>query len=650
MIPDRHAGVDGANGHAIVEIVVHDGGRTLVVETAGLEAHAPVGKQVGIVVQLVAEGDLGLQLLERVGRRRDRAAHLAGVDLPAADWIKHERHQIFGAAAFDVITQGQTHGELLHRLPVKRAEGGIDIGTEAIVEQLAGRVGRAGRVVERRRHALAQIGAQTDAGFTIDVEVIEANRPVDRTIQRGGIADFRRNVLLLAGLQLGAVTRGRAVGTISGSGARIEDERCRAGADERRRIQRIARQLQGGGGALGGHGLAGRAGARESVAREIGGCAIGRQRLIDIGIQHPAGDLARAEIMLHSGRGFKGGLLVGRADVAVITEWVAVHIFIEGRVHRREVGQVETGVEVDRGAGQLGIAALHVERGGLAQLGDDATIDAVIFLIVDNLGIAQEFVAPETIGGLIIGRQHEADGIRQRAGDIAKGLTGGEFAIISAERAFKHVARLDRGHHDGASRRVAAIDGALRALQHFHLAQRALHLIELRRVGFQNAVNHQRHARFSVAGAVETADVDLGVAGFRRTRNDGHAGRELQDFLAAEGAGGGQRFGSDHRHAGRHVDQPFAVAAGRHQNLAGPVVCGNSLLGHGRRGGQNQARNAKQKPGQTRRQQSASGRQRAASHQIRAGTRRQRPHAIGLRLAVNLRHVTSLPPVVTSVS
>ena len=196
-------------------------------------------------------------------------------------------------------------------------------------------------------------------------------------------------------------------------------------------VERIAGQLRRRGKAFVADGNAGRGRAGEGVAREIGRGAIGGQALLDVAVQRPGGQLHGVEFMVDLARKFEGFHVVGRADVRIVTELVVVDILVEGRVHAGEIGQVEAGVEVDRRARQLGIAALEIEGRVVAGLGDDAAVEAVIFLVIDGLGIAEEFVAPEAIGGAIIGRQHKADIVADRAGDIGAGFAGGEFAIAA---------------------------------------------------------------------------------------------------------------------------------------------------------------------------------------------------------------------------
>ena len=270
--------------------------------------------------------------------------------------------------------------------------------------------------------------------------------------------------------------------------------------------------------------------------------------------------------------------VVGRANVRIVTERMVVDVFEEGRVHAGEIGQVEAGVEVDRRARQLGIAALEIESRGVTRLGNDAAVDAVIFLIIHHLGIAEELVAPKAIGGAIIGRQHKADVGTDRPGDIGGRFAGGEFAIACLDGAFEHIAGLDRRHHDCAGSGVAAVERALWTFEHLDLAHRALVLVQLGCIGLQNAVYDQRHRAFGIAGAIEAADVDLGVAGFGRTGHDGHPGGELQEVLGADDAGACQRFGRQDVDSRRHVDQPFAVTPCRYEDFAFISDCSSSGL------------------------------------------------------------------------
>jgi hypothetical protein len=112
--------------------------------------------------------------------------------------------------------------------------------------------------------------------------------------------------------------------------------------------------------------------------------------------------------------------------------------------------------------------------------------------------------------------------------------------------------------------------------------QRALRLVELGGVGFQDTVDDQGDRAFRVARAVHAANVDLGVARLGRAGDDGDAGGELDEILGLDRAGALQGIGGEHRDRGRHVLQPLVLAAGGDDDAA--VVTGRDTgLGDGLR-------------------------------------------------------------------
>ena len=97
-----------------------------------------------------------------------------------------------------------------------------------------------------------------------------------------------------------------------------------------------------------------------------------------------------------------------------------------------------------------------------------------------------------SVGGAVVARQHEARTFAERPGDVGGGFDRVFLRIGYFGRALERVAGLERGQYQRARRGVAAIQCALRALEDFDLAQRALDLVQLRGVGFEDAIDHQR--------------------------------------------------------------------------------------------------------------------------------------------------------------
>ena len=234
---------------------------------------------------------------------------------------------------------------------------------------------------------------------------------------------------------------------------------------------------------------------------------------------------------------------------------------------------------------EFGITQLYVELGVLARLDDQAAINVVGFLVIHGLAVAEEDVAEETVAVLEAAAQHQADVLAQRGRDIGRGIPAVLVGIGDLRPAFGHVLGLQRLQHDRAGRGVAAIKRALRTLQDFDLAQRALDLVELGGVGLEDPVNHQRDRAFRIARAVDAADVDLGIAGFGRAGDDRHAGGELGEIVGVLGASVFQRGGRKHRDRGRDILQPLILAAGSDDDglfLIGTV--GSAILRESRGG------------------------------------------------------------------
>ena len=459
-----------------------------------------------------------------------------------------------------VVTQGQAGAELAGGLPVDRAEPGIDVGLELVGQQQRGGIGRRGRVVELLDHALPGVGAKADAHGAIDVEVIAAELPRKRAVGGRRQPHFEARVLLVADLVLDAVASRRAVRAEGRSGGRREDERYRHRADRAGLVDREALERGGGGEAAVDRQLPRRVGCAD-IAREIGRGAIGHQVLLDVRIKPPRGQLHRAEIVIDLGRNVEAGLVVGGAHVAVEVERVGVDVFVERRVHAREVGQRERRVERQRGAVEFRIARLDVQLRGAVHAEHQPPVDRPGAVIVDHLAVVQEDVLVEPVAGVRRARKHEPGAFAERAGQVRRHPDRALLSIRCLDRAGQRFGGLERLDHDRAGGGVAAVDRALGSFEDFDLAQRALVLVELRGVGLENAVDHQRNRAFGIARAVHAANVDLGVAGLRCAGHDGDAGGERHEVLGLGGAGAFERGGGQHRDRGGHILQPLVLPA-----------------------------------------------------------------------------------------
>jgi len=252
-------------------------------------------------------------------------------------------------------------------------------------------------------------------------------------------------------------------------------------------------------------------------------------------------------------------LIVGRANILVITERMVVHILVEGGVERGKGGQVERGVEVDRRARQLCIARLEVKFRRRAYGKHQSSIKAKILLIVDGLRI-EEDVAIEAVGLAVIGGHDEADIGRYRSGEIGRGFERIVRTVTDPGTAGENLSRIERGNDDRASGGIATVYRALRTLEHLDLAQGALVLIELRSVGLEDSIDHQSDRAFCVARAVDAADVDLGITRFRRSGDDRHARGQLNELVGRLDARNVERLGRQHGDRRRDVEQSFILS------------------------------------------------------------------------------------------
>ena len=414
------------------------------------------------------------------------------------------------------------------------------------------------------------------------MEVVAAKLPAERAVAGRRQAHFAAEVGLGAQLVLDAIASGRAVGAEGRAGGRREDEGHRDRTDCARGIDRIAGIGRGRGEALGHRRLGGRVG-RTDVAGKVGGGAIGNQVLLDVRVERPGGQLHLLEFVLDLDRGVEAGLVVGRSDVVVEPERVLVHVLIKGRVDAGKIGQRKSRVERQRGAVEFGIANLGIDLGGAVHPQHHPAIERPAAVVIDHGRIVEEDVAVEPVRPVIHRRDDIARAIAQRPGHVPGGRPAVVLAIGGLDPAGQVIGRLQGLDHDRAGRSVAAIDRALRTLEDFDLAQCALILIELGRVGLENAVDYQRDRAFGIARAVHAADVDLGVARLGRAGDDSDAGRQLGEVLGAGGAGALDRRGGDHGHRGRGILQPFRLAA-RGNNNRPLIVSGGSATGLSLRG------------------------------------------------------------------
>ena len=540
LVVDVHVGVD-----ELLEVRVDDRSRALVVETTRFEADAPVGIEVQFRGRLVAQRHLGFELLEGRSLVGDRTEGLAGVDRPAGERIGRGRHEARRLATLDVVAQRKACFELLARLVFKAAERGVDVGLELVSQQQRSRVRAVGCVVKLLDHALAGIRTEADAGRTVDVQVVETDLPGERAAGLADQAPFGRNVLLLAHLILRAVAGRRAVGAEGRAVGGGEDEGNRDRADETGLVDREA-GVGGGAGEAGVDRCLRSRVHRVDVAGEVSRRAVRDEILIDVRIERPADELQPVlQLLVELGGEVEAVLIVGGADVRVEAELVLVDVLVKRRVHGCKVGQVERGVERQRCAAELGVAGLDVDLGVGTLADHQAAVDRPVFLVGDGLA-AVALVLPEAVGLVIGAGEDEAGVLTQRTGDVRCAVEGVLLGIGCAHRASERVGRLDRLEHDGAGCRVAAVDGALRTLEQFDLAQRALALVELCGVGLEDAVDDKGDRAFRVARAVDAANVDLGIARLGGAGHDGDAGGEVGEVRRARRAGVGESRRGDH--------------------------------------------------------------------------------------------------------
>ena len=158
-------------------------------------------------------------------------------------------------------------------------------------------------------------------------------------------------------------------------------------------------------------------------------------------------------------------------------------------------------------------------------------------------------------------RNAPTSGVAERAADIQIALVS---RIAGDSRAHIHregFRRLYGAENDGAGQRIAAIERALRALQHFDLRDVAQLLVERIGVRLQHPVDDQREIGLGVAARVDAANHDLQVAGFGRLhlRN---AGRHRDEVGRPVDAGRADIRSREHLDRSRHVHQFFGTLPG----------------------------------------------------------------------------------------
>ena len=257
---------------------------------------------------------------------------------------------------------------------------------------------------------------------------------------------------------------------------------------------------------------------------------------------------------------------------------MVVYILEKGRVDGRKIGQVEGRVEIDRGAGQVGVARLDIDFGRVAQLGDKTPVDRPCLLVVNHLAVAEEAVAVETVAGVVGAGQHQTGAVADRHRDIGRCLVAIVLGRAQLDAAFEDVARLQRLDNDRAGSGVASVQRALRALQDLDLAQRTLILVELGGIGLENAVDDQRHRTFGVAGTIDAADIDLRVTRFRGPADNGDAGGQLDKFVGLLNPGAVEHLlGEDGDRRG-HVGEQFVLAPRGDDDHVRIIACAGFLL------------------------------------------------------------------------
>ncbi len=248
-------------------------------------------------------------------------------------------------------------------------------------------------------------------------------------------------------------------------------------------------------------------------------------------------------------------------------------------------------VEVGRGEQRprivvLGMLVVDQDRDIIAEVRLEAESDRPVLIVADPAQAVADVALP-AVAAAVEALDIHRDGLADAVGRIGLGTELIEAAVGQLDLAARFRAWLGRLDQDRAAGRVAAEQGALRALQNLD----GLHVQQL-------GVGRQR------VGRIEAVDVDADVAAAAR---GGHGGADAADRRLEEGAGiveaqaggdlrdvrqladigGGQGFLAEGRDRDRHVDRAFRAPLGGDDDFAAAVivVCrrllGECARGHG---------------------------------------------------------------------
>jgi hypothetical protein len=166
-----------------------------------------------------------------------------------------------------------------------------------------------------------------------------------------------------------------------------------------------------------------------------------------------------------------------------------------------------------------------------------------------------------------VARGADLERVRDRPADPDVGLVSASLPKPGRRPPSNSSAGLARRDDHRARDRVAAVERALRALQHLDLRDARELLVERVRVGLQHAVDHEREVGLGVAARVDAADADLQVAGFGRLHLR-DARRERDEVRRALDAGVPDVRRRERLDGDGHVRDALLALACGHDDLA----------------------------------------------------------------------------------
>ena len=284
-------------------------------------------------------------------------------------------------------------------------------------------------------------------------------------------------------------------------------------------------------------------------------------------------------IMVDLDREFAGILDVVGLDVVHELEFVRVHLLIEIRAEERQAGNFEQGVEGDGAALGMADPALEIRLPVIRDMPDHPPVDIIGTEIVDiplvGISVGEEPVRAAVIEGEPSHHLVADD----RAADHGVDHRRVVAAIAELRQSLVLVGRRLGRHDDGAGGGVAAVKRALRSLQDFDLLEVEEFTVEAGGVGFLNAVDDEGEAVLRVARPVDAADIDLGVADFRRVGDQADAGGQPDEITRPFDIGPLQRLGVEHADGGGRLGQAFRAPQGRDDDLLRRRAGGTLLSG-----------------------------------------------------------------------